>query len=93
MKLTRNQKIAVASYADTGRFNAPPEYQGQTVEVSYGCSPDYIYERRLDRSDRTLEIVAYQHPATTDEWEPWNRRPPLGRRVGVIYRGPASDEP
>lgn len=84
-----------ADYVDAcGAMHTPPECQGQIVEVSYGCSPTYIYERSYDRSDRTVRITAYEHPDTDDaDFDPWNGTPDTGDMVGVVYEGRASDEP
>jgi hypothetical protein len=93
MRLTENQQAALACLGEAGQFSVPPEHQGQIVLVSYGCAPQYIYERRLDQSDRTVTITAYRHPADESAWEPWNSTPKRGRRVGVIFRGREWDEP
>jgi hypothetical protein len=92
-RLTKNQQASLRCYADCGRLDVPPRNQGQIVTVSYGCSPDYIYEHSLDQSDRTVTITAYQHPSHDCDFDPWNGEPETGRRVGVIYSGPASDQP
>jgi len=68
-------------------FLTPPVNQGQMVDVSYACTEDYILERTEDRSDRTLEIVAYHYPADGSEdngIEPWQAVPKLGRRAGLV---------
>lgn len=93
MILTKNQQAALRCYRDADRLYTPPARQGQSVLVSYGCSPDYIYERRYDQSDRTTIITAYSHPRYECDFDPWNGDPELGRRVGVIYSGPAGAEP
>ena len=93
MRLTDNQLAALACLGEAAAFSVPPEHQGQIVLVSYGCTPEYIYERRLDQSDRTVTITAYRHPADESAWDPWNRAPQRGRRVGVIFCGPEEDEP
>ena len=91
--LTRNQSRALACLADASRFDLPPEEGGQIVQTSYACSPDWIYAWTTDRSDRTAVITAYQHPAGSPSWDPWNTRPQLGRGVGAIWRGMMGDEP
>lgn len=93
MRLTKNQQAALRCLSEAGRFGVPPRNQGQIVEVSYGCSPDYIYERSYDQSDRTVVITAYAHPRHECDFDPWNGEPETGRRVGVIYSGPAHSEP
>ena len=37
--------------------------------------------------------AAVHRPADGSEFDPWNGCPSLGRRIGIIYRGPHSDEP
>lgn len=86
LRLTANQQAALRCYDDVKSFITPPENQGQIVGVSYGCSTDYIYERRYDKSDRTFTITAYAHPRQECDFEPWNKAPALGRRVGVILQ-------
>lgn len=96
MIMTRNQQAALRCLSERCSYTTPPECQGAVVTESYACSPDYIYVRTYDASDWTVVIEAYDHPpnpAAEDNWAPWNGAPPLGRRVGVIYRGPACDEP
>lgn len=94
MSLTRNQTIALSSYrVDAGQFGVSPQDAGQIVEVSYGCSSDFIFRRSVDKSDRTVIVTAYRHPAEDHDWTPWNDRPVTGRRVGVIYHGYVQDDP
>ena len=93
MNLTKNQNYALKAFRSAGHFHVPPECGGQTVEVGYAASEDYIYRRLLDQSDRTTTIAAFCRPADGSEFDPWNGHPKLGRRIGVIYRGPCSDEP
>jgi hypothetical protein len=91
--MTKNQQIALTCYQDASHFFTPPEGQGQIVLISYGCTADYIYERSYDQSDRTVTVTAYRHPAADDgDWSPWNGRPALGRRIGLIYAGDKSGE-
>ncbi len=92
-KLTTTQLSALREYRAAGPFIVPPACQGQAVEVSYGCTEDAIYRRVLDRSDRSLEIVAYRHPVSDREWAPWNGEPVLGARIGRLYKGPLFDAP
>ena len=91
--MTKNQKAALRCYSDIGGFEIPPANQGQLVQISYGCSEEYIYERALDQTDRTVTVTAYRHPRRECGFEPWNVEPETGRRVGVIYIGPENDEP
>ena len=93
MSLTKNQTFALRAFRSAGHFHIPPECGGQTVEVGYAASEEYIYRRFLDQSDRTSTIVALCRPADGSPFDPWNGHPKLGRRVGTIYRGPHSDEP
>ena len=93
MNLTRNQTFALRAFRGAGNFHVPPECGGQTVEVGYAASEEYIFRRFLDQSDRTSTIVAFCRPADGSPFDPWNGHPKLGRRVGVIYRGPHADEP
>lgn len=92
MKLTPNQQAALAAYRNVRNFFVPPRNQGQIVEVSYGCSPAYCYERRYDRSCQSVVVTAYRHPAL-GAWDPWSNVPRTGRRIGVIYRGHAKGQP
>lgn len=85
---------ALRDYRYSSSYHTPPAHQGQIVEIDYGCTADYIYERALDRSDRTIQITAYLHPEGADEeWSPWSCAPDLGEEVGVIYSGPVADAP
>lgn len=88
LRLTKNQEEALRQVKGV-EFVTPPECGGQTVLYSYGCSHDYCYERRYDRSDMSVKITAYRHSAKDlhREWDPWNGVPHLGRRVGVIRDG------
>jgi hypothetical protein len=89
VRLTTNQQEALRQLEDV-EFCVPPECAGQTVEYSYGCSEDYCYERRYDRSDMSVKITAYRHSARQVKrgvWDPWNGTPHLGRLVGVIREG------
>lgn len=65
----------------------PTINQGQIVEISYGRTEHYIFERRQDHSDQTTIIEAYKTPVDddADNWGPWNSVPKLGDRVGVVY--------
>lgn len=92
-RLTANQKAALRGYRSARNFAVPPENQGQIIVASYGCDQYFIFERSVDLSDRSVCITAYRHPAGATDWNPGNCVPDLGRRVGVIYSGPASDEP
>jgi hypothetical protein len=74
-------------------FTVPPQNQGQIVQVSYGCTPDYIFKRSLDKSDRTVIVRAYHHPDGDEEFEPWNDIPCVGKFISVVYYGPSYLEP
>jgi hypothetical protein len=52
--------------------------------VSYAVDADaqVILERTYDRSDRSEAVVAYDMPSRGDGFEPWNKTPRLGRRLG-----------
>lgn len=91
-RLTANQIRAVRAYPDAGPESVPRRNQGQIVVVGYRCTPEYIYERIFDQSDRSVEIIAYLHPAHECAFEPWDDAPATGRRVGTIFRGTLSDE-
>lgn len=93
LKLTRNQNLAMQELKGVEHFYIPPENQGQIVTVSYGCSPSFIFERCLDRSDNSLSITAYRHPTNDVDFDPWNSIPKMGRRIGVIFDGKSSNEP
>ncbi len=58
----------------------PPEMRGQTVEVSFGTSDDnyddYIYTKRLDQSDNSVEY--YRQEATEDDDLEFHNGPPSG---------------
>lgn len=89
LRLTKNQQAALRQLEDV-EFCVPPVCGGQIVEYSYGCSHDYCYEKRYDRSDMAVKITAYRHSAKQmkkGEFDPWNGTPHLGRRVGVIRDG------
>jgi hypothetical protein len=89
LRLTPNQEEALRQVKGV-EFIVPPECGGQTVIYSYGCSYDYCYEQRYDRSDLTVKITAYKHSAAQLKkgvWDPWNGTPLLGRLVGVIRDG------
>lgn len=62
-------------------FHMPPECRGQIVERSFACDADYIYMRVLDRSDRSEEIVVFEHPEEESSFEPWNQEPSTGDEV------------
>ena len=69
-------------------FVVPPELQGQIVEVSFGsaiteCEDCMILCRVTDRSDRSETIEAYHYPVD-GEFEPQNKIPRLGRRIGCV---------
>lgn len=93
LRLTNNQQEALRQVKGV-EFSTPPECGGQTVIYSYGCSYDFVYEQRYDRSDRTVKITAYKHSAAQLKkgvFDPWNGTPHLGRLVGVIYDGKQDD--
>ena len=91
-RLTPNQRKALASLCDAEDWMQTPRDGGQIVDVTYASTEYYAYEWRDDRSDRTSVVIAYR-TAARGEWEPWNGRVPLGRRIGVIYDGPSADVP
>ena len=91
LTLTNDQKTALRNVAGV-EFTTPPAGQGQIVEVSYGCSEHHIYVCRHDRSDNSVQIVAYTHVDDAD-FAPWNGKPALGERVGLIYDGPRTESP
>lgn len=64
-------------------FIVPPENRGQIVTTSYACTEECILKKTFDASDHTEKIVAYSRPASSDEYEPQNRSPKLGRRLGA----------
>ena len=78
-------KYAIDDLATAGAFTVPPSCQGQIVEVSYACSPDYIFEKSFDKCDRSVTIEAYEHPDNDALFEPWNDIPETGARVGIVY--------
>lgn len=80
--MTRDQKQALKGYKHVGKLDIPPQNQGQMVLVAYGCTDEYIYERRFDQSDGSVTIIAYAHPIRDDAWDPWNGVPRLGKRIG-----------
>ena len=86
LRMTANQKAALRQMKGV-EFLTPPECGGQIVIYSYGCSPDFIFEQRYDRSDLSVKITAYRHSVKNREWDPWNGAPALGRYVGVIRNG------
>jgi hypothetical protein len=69
-------------------WGTPPENQGQAVERSYGyCyADDVIIECRDDRSTGETVYTAYESGDDEFEnWDPWNRKPTLGREVGRCW--------
>lgn len=72
-------------------FHVPPECGGQIVQMSYGADEQHIYCCRYDQSDQTVQIVAYQH--SEHDFDPWNGKPQVGKRVGIIYDGPRNKSP
>lgn len=65
-------------------FHVPPSCAGQIVERSFACDADRIYMRVLDRSDRSEEIVVFEHPEDECDFEPWNREPETGEEVARV---------
>jgi len=66
-------------------MHIPPECAGQTVEVSFGETPDCAIKRVRDRSDGTTDWYRIRWadawaaaPDNDDiEFEPWNRAPAM----------------
>ena len=79
--MTKTLERAKRDYVDAGSAGMPPEEGGQIVQTSWCCTEDFTYAVTIDRSDRSTTITAYRN-SVSDEWEPWNRVPPKGRKIG-----------
>ena len=63
-------------------WTTPPECGGQIVEHSYARTESLVLHRIHDRSDGQITISA--HTPGRGSYEPQNREPKLGRKVGFV---------
>jgi hypothetical protein len=72
-----------AQLADPLRWITPPRNQGQIVTVSYACTPEGVWERTYDASDRSQAVRFARWTPKLERWAessgPQNSVPPPAR--------------
>lgn len=89
--LSADQAKALCAYKTASDWGQSPRDAGQLINITWGHTVDYIYERR--EGGGLVSVIAYVPHPLNNRWEPWEGIIPVGRWIGVIYHGEVADEP